>query len=66
MKQPINQTDSSKVYCEGLGNFQSCHLWSLVWDELDQKAIVTQISLVYGVFCKRPVQITLTTFQEIS
>ena len=59
MKQPINQTDSSKVYCEGLGNIQSCHLWSSVQDKPDQKAIITQIALVYAVFCKRPIQITL-------
>lgn len=50
MKQPINQRDSSKVYCEGLGNVQSCHLWSSVQDKPDQKAIVTQTALVYVVF----------------
>lgn len=51
MKQPINQRDSSKLYCEGLGNVQSCHLWSLMQDKLEQKAIITQIALVWTVFC---------------
>lgn len=49
MKQPINQRDSSKLYCEGLGNVQSCHLWSLMQDKLEQKAIITQIASVWVV-----------------